>query len=69
MRKALFILTIPWVLGGALAGEVQAQGGGDKTQARLVLSYQAAQPGQTVWAALHLKLKAGWHTYWRNAGD
>ena len=35
----------------------------------MVLSAQSAQPGQTVWAAVHLKLKPGWHTYWRNPGD
>ncbi|MEM7390798.1 MAG: protein-disulfide reductase DsbD domain-containing protein, partial [Verrucomicrobiota bacterium] len=27
------------------------------------------QPGQPFWLALHLKMDAHWHTYWKNAGD
>ena len=69
MRKALVYLTIGCVLSSLLAGVALGQPATDKTQARLVLSAQSAQPGQNVWAAVHLKLKPGWHTYWRNPGD
>jgi thiol:disulfide interchange protein DsbD len=27
------------------------------------------QPGQTLWLGLQLAHEAGWHTYWKNAGD
>src|SRR5439155_17788736 len=40
-----------------------------KTQARLILSAEAARPGETVMAGLLLKMPPGWHTYWRNSGD
>src|SRR5688500_2835399 len=39
------------------------------TQVRLVLPTDAAAPGQTVLAGVHLKMAPKWHTYWRNAGD
>lgn len=37
-------------------------------RARLVAE-GAAKPGGTAWVALHLAIKPGWHTYWRNPGD
>ena len=39
------------------------------TQAQLLLSSVSAQPGETVWAGVDLKMDPGWHTYWKNAGD
>jgi len=39
------------------------------TTARLVLSHDAAKPGETVWAGVHLRMNQGWHTYWQNGGD
>src|SRR5215211_584312 len=39
------------------------------TKAQLVLPVESAAPGQTVLAAVQLKMAPGWHTYWRNAGD
>lgn len=38
-------------------------------RARLVLSHEAAKPGDTVMAGVELNHSAGWHTYWRNPGD
>jgi thiol:disulfide interchange protein DsbD len=40
-----------------------------QTQARLILSADTAQPGQTVLAGIQLHHPSGWHTYWRNSGD
>ena len=42
---------------------------GAHTQVRLVLSHDSAKPGETITAGIHLKMDAGWHTYWRNGGD
>jgi thiol:disulfide interchange protein DsbD len=39
------------------------------TQARLVLSAEAARPGDTVLAGVQLKMDEHWHTYWKNSGD
>ncbi|MEY2410080.1 MAG: hypothetical protein QOF48_2750 [Verrucomicrobiota bacterium] len=42
---------------------------GANTEARLVLSHDTAGAGETITAGIHLQMKAGWHTYWRNGGD
>ncbi|MFM1767689.1 MAG: hypothetical protein RJA22_218 [Verrucomicrobiota bacterium] len=39
------------------------------TTARLLLSHEAARPGDTVTAAVELRMAPRWHTYWRNGGD
>ncbi len=39
------------------------------TTARLVLSHEAARPGETVLAGIHLRMAPKWHTYWENGGD
>ncbi len=40
-----------------------------KTQIRLLLSAEAARPGDVIWAGLEMDMPKGWHTYWRNGGD
>src|SRR5690242_10535696 len=42
--------------------------GAAHTEARLVLSAATAKPGDTITAAVHLKMDPGWHTYWKNPG-
>ncbi len=37
--------------------------------AELIADHKTAAPGQTITAALTLKMDAGWHVYWQNAGD
>jgi thiol:disulfide interchange protein len=39
------------------------------TQVRLVLAAEQARTGDTVMAAVHLKMDPGWHTYWKNSGQ
>jgi thiol:disulfide interchange protein DsbD len=41
----------------------------DNVKARLVSESGAIGPGQSVWVALELTIRDGWHTYWRNPGD
>ena len=38
-------------------------------QARLIAENASLQRGKTSWLAVHLTMKDGWHTYWRNPGD
>jgi thiol:disulfide interchange protein DsbD len=38
------------------------------TRATLLLSASAAQPGDTITAAVRLEMSSGWHTYWKNSG-
>jgi thiol:disulfide interchange protein len=50
----------------ALPGNVVATG---NVKARLVSETGAIGPGQSIWVALELNIREGWHTYWRNPGD
>jgi thiol:disulfide interchange protein DsbD len=38
-------------------------------QAELIAEPSSIAPGQPFWVAVRLRMKAGWHTYWRNPGD
>src|SRR5262245_37274495 len=42
---------------------------GPNTQAKLLLSAEAAKPAETITAGVQLRMGPGWHTYWVNAGD
>ena len=50
----------------ALTGSVVAT---QNVKARLVSEASAIAPGQSIWVALELNIRDGWHTYWRNPGD
>jgi thiol:disulfide interchange protein/DsbC/DsbD-like thiol-disulfide interchange protein len=50
----------------ALAGDAVAT---DNVKARLTSETDAIGPGQSIWVALELDIRDGWHTYWRNPGD
>src|SRR5271167_3514817 len=50
----------------ALSGSTVAT---DNVKARLVSEVKAVGPGQSIWVALELNIRDGWHTYWRNPGD
>ena len=41
----------------------------DLVKATLLSETLSAEPGTTLWTALRLDIKPGWHTYWRNPGD
>ncbi len=41
----------------------------DNVKARLISEVDAIAPGQSIWVALELNIRDGWHTYWRNPGD
>jgi len=63
MRKVrAFFWLVLWLL-------PPAQGYAAQTQARLVLAAEAARPGETILAAVQLRMPPHWHTYWKNAGD
>lgn len=38
-------------------------------QAELGSVATTIQPGTSFWVVLHLRMPAGWHTYWQNPGD
>ena len=41
---------------------------GAKSQATLLFQQATAQPGDTVWAGLHMVIPSPWHIYWVNHG-
>jgi thiol:disulfide interchange protein DsbD len=63
-----------WLLGLALfAPAVYPLSGNpvatDNVKARLLSEQDSIAPGQSIWVALELDIRDGWHTYWRNPGD
>src|SRR5260221_2873903 len=54
---------------GLLAMTALSAHAAGKTAVRLLLSRETTAPGETVLAAVQLKMAPRWHTYWRNAGD
>jgi DsbC/DsbD-like thiol-disulfide interchange protein len=62
VRRILNLLGAAWFcLAGVSASAAH-------TQARLILAADAARPGDTVLAAVQLRMDPRWHTYWRNPG-
>ena len=59
-----------WLLAALLlTGPLTAAQDDTKTRATLLLATESARPGDTVLAALRLRMAPRWHTYWRNPGD
>ena len=61
-----------WLLhfaGGRTRSSGQRCVASDNVKARLISEVDAIAPGQSVWVALELDIRDGWHTYWRNPGD
>ncbi len=40
-----------------------------QVRGELMAEHGAVAPGETLWVALALDIKPGWHTYWRTPGD
>jgi len=66
LKLCLFglLLAAPTVF--ALSGSAVAT---VNVKSRLVSEVSSVAPGQVFWVALELKIRDGWHTYWRNPGD
>lgn len=41
----------------------------ENVTASIIGEYASATPGESLWLALQLDIREGWHTYWRNPGD
>src|SRR5215510_10949401 len=60
---------LPWTSGAVIAADdVTAWDGDARSAARLVAGSQPAGDG-ALRAGLEIRLKSGWHTYWRYPGD
>jgi thiol:disulfide interchange protein DsbD len=69
-RPALLILLLAalWPLHAASARE-STPFSSERDTASLVSEADSFAAGKTLRLGLHLKLKPGWHTYWKNPGD
>jgi thiol:disulfide interchange protein/DsbC/DsbD-like thiol-disulfide interchange protein len=65
IARALLILVIACWLPSARA----AAPPGDLVRPELIAEPAAVAPGQPFWVGLRLRVKEGWHVYWRNPGD
>lgn len=73
MRGHILQLTRGCAAGLMMAGwaalDAQEYEGRQLVEARLVAAQDAAVPGETLRAGLHLRMAEGWHTYWSYVGD
>lgn len=73
LRALLTVLTIAiGFLSWPVVSTVRAQEAppmSELVQAELIAEKTAIAPGGSVWVGVRLRMKAHWHTYWRNPGD
>jgi thiol:disulfide interchange protein DsbD len=55
--------------GLASAARAQTMVESPQAQVRLIAERTTVAAGETLWLGLNLKMKPGWHTYWRTPGD
>ncbi len=63
----LLCIWLPWAVQAQTVSSTPVAT--DITTATLQSAVSTIQPKQKFWVALHLSLKEGWHTYWKNPGD
>jgi DsbC/DsbD-like thiol-disulfide interchange protein len=57
------------MVGGVLVSPIFAAPAKDLVQATLVTDVNSIKAGQPFTAGVMMKIKPGWHTYWKNPGD
>lgn len=67
MLKPFAFAALALALAGPVAAQTTAQT--EEVKAELLSDRAAVAPGGSVWLGLDLKIKEGWHTYWRTPGD
>jgi thiol:disulfide interchange protein/DsbC/DsbD-like thiol-disulfide interchange protein len=69
-RMTPLIIAFPAALAAALpAWAAGPPDPGDLVKPELVAETASVAPATTLWVDLHLRIKPGWHVYWRNPGD
>lgn len=66
-RLALAALSLSLALAAPAWAQTTAQT--EEVKAELLSDRAAVAPGGSMWLGLDLKIKEGWHTYWRTPGD
>jgi thiol:disulfide interchange protein DsbD len=69
LRAAALLLASALLIGAHVAPAAAAPPMSELVQAELIAEPSSIAPGQPFWVAVRLRMKSGWHTYWRNPGD
>ncbi len=68
-EKALILLTCLILATSAGTGEGAATGVSQNTTVTLVSERASVQAGRPFYVGLRMRMRKGWHTYWKNPGD
>jgi thiol:disulfide interchange protein DsbD len=60
---------LPLLLGALALPARAAPPEGEPVRAELIAEPAAIAPGQPFWVGVRLRMREGWHVYWRNPGD
>lgn len=58
-----------FVVTSAISGRAASTGASGNVKVALVAEKVAVQPGRPFRVGLHMRMRGGWHTYWKNPGD
>src|SRR5215831_13859062 len=62
-------LLVVWLIGGDGLAARASPPVDEPVRAELIAEPQAIAAGQPFWVGVRLRIKEGWHVYWRNPGD
>ena len=68
-QTAAWLVAAGMLLTWAPACRSGATGGSENIDVALLSEHISIQPGQPFRVGLHMKMKDGWHTYWKHPGD
>ena len=69
LRLIPVLIALAGVLLAGLPARAETRVKTPNVEAELIAEHGSVQPGGSLWVALRLKIRPGWHTYWRNPGD
>ena len=76
MRLARTAVLLPVLIGALVscwkpvrAAEPPRLAPTDLAKAELIAEPSAVRPGEAFWVGVRMRMREGWHTYWRNPGD
>src|SRR5215467_14041601 len=69
LARAAGALLVAWLLGGDGLAARASPPADERVRAELIAEPQAIAAGQPFWVGVRLRIKEGWHVYWRNRGD
>ena len=67
LKRVLTLLVIAFVLSAQSTNANPIST--DNVTASIIAEHDSVAPGTSLWIALKLAVREGWHTYWRNPGD